>query len=81
MIYPKAFNQDKIPEGERFHSEEFIRQLKGKGVNALYFETVDEIVGELLEDFRSGDVILIMSNGGFDGIYGKLIERLSHKKP
>jgi UDP-N-acetylmuramate: L-alanyl-gamma-D-glutamyl-meso-diaminopimelate ligase len=47
----------------------------GKG---RYLESVDEIVGTLAAEARPGDVIAILSNGGFDGIHRKLLESLEH---
>ena len=37
---------------------------------------VDELVSKLVADQRPGDVVLVMSNGPFDGIWRKLLERL-----
>ncbi|CAM4196318.1 MULTISPECIES: UDP-N-acetylmuramate:L-alanyl-gamma-D-glutamyl-meso-diaminopimelate ligase [Vibrio] len=39
-------------------------------------DSVDDIVKELVAEARSGDHILIMSNGGFEGIHGKLLDAL-----
>jgi UDP-N-acetylmuramate: L-alanyl-gamma-D-glutamyl-meso-diaminopimelate ligase len=50
--------------------------LRADGVEASYVPQVDEIVTTVVADARSGDVILVMSNGGFGGIHGKLLERL-----
>jgi UDP-N-acetylmuramate: L-alanyl-gamma-D-glutamyl-meso-diaminopimelate ligase len=37
---------------------------------------VDGIVQLVAPEMRSGDVVAILSNGGFDGIYEKLPQRL-----
>jgi UDP-N-acetylmuramate: L-alanyl-gamma-D-glutamyl-meso-diaminopimelate ligase len=42
-------------------------------VNAKNFTSTNAIIEELVQKTGSGDVILIMSNGGFDGIYSKLM--------
>jgi len=44
--------------------------------NMSSFDSVDKIINQLLELAKQGDHILIMSNGGFDGIHKKLIEQL-----
>tara|TARA_B100000749_G_scaffold280899_1_gene281100 strand:- start:197659 stop:199032 length:1374 start_codon:yes stop_codon:yes gene_type:complete len=75
VIYPKAFNQSKIPEADRFNSEQFIEDLSHKGVRASFIENTDEIVKALVDEHQAGDVVLIMSNGGFDGIYHKIMSR------
>lgn len=75
-IIAKAYDQSKISEEERFSTEELVKDLNNSGHKALEFASTDEIVSHLKEITRKGDVILIMSNGGFDGIYKKLLEKL-----
>ena len=41
------------------------------------YETVDEIIAEILSDVKQEDKILILSNGGFDGLSAKLVSQLS----
>ncbi len=45
-------------------------------VDASAFETVDEIVDRLGSTMTSGDVIVVMSNGGFGGLHDRLIAML-----
>lgn len=40
---------------------------------------IDEIVESVGQEARSGDVILVMSNGGFGGIQQKILQRLERK--
>jgi len=44
---------------------------------ARVFRTVDEIVAALGQELRPDDQVLIMSNGGFEGIHGKLLAKLA----
>jgi UDP-N-acetylmuramate: L-alanyl-gamma-D-glutamyl-meso-diaminopimelate ligase len=44
---------------------------------ARVFRSVDEIVTVLGQELRPDDQVLIMSNGGFDGIHAKLLARLA----
>ena len=46
------------------------------GRRARIVPTVDGIVHLVAPELRSGDVVAILSNGGFGGIYEKLPERL-----
>jgi len=77
IILAEAFDQAKIVESDRFSVAELISDLKASGKTATSFHTADEIVGFLKSKAKSGDMILIMSNGGFDGIYQKLMTALS----
>ena len=47
------------------------------GSRCQVFEDVEKIVGLVCKEVRPHDCIVIMSNGGFDNIHKKLIERLS----
>lgn len=75
-LIAKAFDQSKIDPNDRFSSEELVETLKSKGQKAQVFESTDEIVNSLREQTHRGDLVLIMSNGGFDGIYTKLLAAL-----
>ena len=77
LIMPPAFNQGGIPEAERFSSDKLMSSLRSSGVDAQLIESVDDIVAALKKSARPGDAILIMSNGGFGGIYEKLLKELA----
>ena len=79
ILIAKAFDQGKISEGDRFSVEELIEDLQANKKSAKVFDSADQIVNDLGERTKSGDVVLIMSNGGFDGIYQKLINRLNSR--
>lgn len=76
VLLAKAFDQSKIDEANRFSSHELVTDLKKSGVTAEDFDSADQIVSALKNRAQRGDVILIMSNGGFDGIYTKLLQAL-----
>ena len=73
ILLPQAFDQGKISKAERFSSQRMIELLQQHGKEAFYCENTDEILLQLKAIKKEGDVILIMSNGGFDGIYAKII--------
>lgn len=87
-IYPISFDSadiicirkppllEKIPPGERFSSEKLVEDLKSAGKTAHYFPDTRSIIDFLVESSRSGDLILIMSNGGFDNIHERLLSSL-----
>ena len=67
---------NKIPDGKRFSSKKLVEDLQGRGCAAHYFQDTDAIIDFLVKGAREGDVILIMSNGGFDNIHERLLEAL-----
>ena len=76
----KAFDQSKIDESDRFSSEELAADLFKSGKPAQVFSVVDEIVGQITKQAKPGNVVVIMSNGGFDGIYQKMLTSLEAHK-
>ena len=66
----------KIPDGQRFSSVQLVDDLKCQGKNANYFPDTDAIIDFLVANARPRDLILIMSNGGFDNIHQRLLESL-----
>lgn len=73
VALPVPYDQSKIAETERFSSQEVIEEIASAGKPAFLGQSVDDIISWLKEFSQAGDTILIMSNGGFDGIYKKLI--------
>jgi len=66
----------KIPEGQRFSSARLVADLRARGREAHFFEDTDQILTFLKERLRPQDVVLIMSNGGFDNIHARLLDQL-----
>jgi UDP-N-acetylmuramate: L-alanyl-gamma-D-glutamyl-meso-diaminopimelate ligase len=59
--------------------EKLMQDLKTLGKDAAYLPDVDAIVAHVAQGAQGGDVVCVFSNGGFDGIHGKLLERLGKK--
>lgn len=66
----------KIPVDHRFSSKQLVQDLTDRGKQAVYFPDTDAIVDYLVGAVRPGDVVLIMSNGGFDNIHERLLDAL-----
>ncbi|MFU8818759.1 MAG: glutamate ligase domain-containing protein, partial [Desulfurivibrio sp.] len=66
-----------IPEAERFSVEQLAADLTARGQKAQAFPTTDLILDELAAIARPGDLVAILSNGGFDDIHRRLLTRLS----
>ena len=64
-------------EAERLDVPELVRDLTAAGVAARELPSVDAIVETVAREARDGDDVLVMSNGGFGGIHGKLLEALA----
>lgn len=62
---------------ERFSSARLVGALAARGVEAIALADPDAILAHLAERLRPGDVVLVMSNGSFGGLCGRLVERLA----
>jgi UDP-N-acetylmuramate: L-alanyl-gamma-D-glutamyl-meso-diaminopimelate ligase len=76
VIVAGVFRSEAVPENERLELPELAADIQNHGRHARLLEDADEIVDHIAPEMRSGDVVAILSNGGFGGIYEKLPARL-----
>jgi UDP-N-acetylmuramate: L-alanyl-gamma-D-glutamyl-meso-diaminopimelate ligase len=79
IVLAGVFKQESIPENERLHPETVVSGLRQSGKDATLLPDADAIVDAVVPELRAGDVVAILSNGGFDGIYEKLPQRLEQR--
>jgi UDP-N-acetylmuramate: L-alanyl-gamma-D-glutamyl-meso-diaminopimelate ligase len=72
-----------VPAQEQFSSRQLAAALSSQGIPAEYFPDTAAILTRLVDQACSGDVVAILSNGGFDNIHEQLLgllkERSEHK--
>jgi UDP-N-acetylmuramate: L-alanyl-gamma-D-glutamyl-meso-diaminopimelate ligase len=78
VVVAGVFKSESIPEAERMHPQKVVAALVSAGHDATFYPTAEAIVQGLAPRLKPGDVVAILSNGGFDGIYEKLPQRLHH---
>ncbi|HEY2858389.1 MAG TPA: UDP-N-acetylmuramate:L-alanyl-gamma-D-glutamyl-meso-diaminopimelate ligase [Terracidiphilus sp.] len=76
VVLAGVYQQQRIAEEERLHPEDVVRALNAEGTLAILRPDVESILAEVVPQLHAGDVVAILSNGGFDGIYEKLPARL-----
>jgi UDP-N-acetylmuramate: L-alanyl-gamma-D-glutamyl-meso-diaminopimelate ligase len=76
-IIAGIFHPEKIPEDFRLNPSLLAKTIVQAGKSAEYIANTDEIVEFLAKNAKKGDILLIMSNGGFDNIHEKLLRRLA----
>jgi UDP-N-acetylmuramate: L-alanyl-gamma-D-glutamyl-meso-diaminopimelate ligase len=76
IVIANVFRSDAIPERERLDLGAVDRELQNKGKHVRVLADADEIVRIVAPQLKAGDVVAILSNGGFGGIYEKLPARL-----
>lgn len=77
VVVASVFKAEAIPENERLSSSALVKELKRQGLSARECKDADAIVESISPELREGDVVAILSNGGFGGIYDKLPARLA----
>ncbi|NIP98208.1 MAG: UDP-N-acetylmuramate:L-alanyl-gamma-D-glutamyl-meso-diaminopimelate ligase [Akkermansiaceae bacterium] len=79
-VLPAIPNPDKFPAEERLDPERLVRDINTRGGNGCYLATVDEIAAHVGKEAQEGDVVAVLSNGGFGGLHGKLLAELAGKE-
>jgi UDP-N-acetylmuramate: L-alanyl-gamma-D-glutamyl-meso-diaminopimelate ligase len=77
VVVAGVFKSEGIPVTERLVPEDVVARLNQAGTPAVMGADADAIVVVLAAEARAGDVVAIMSNGGFGGIYDKLPRALA----
>jgi UDP-N-acetylmuramate: L-alanyl-gamma-D-glutamyl-meso-diaminopimelate ligase len=76
VIVAGVFRSEAVPENERLELPALAAEIERNGRPARLLNDADAIVQTVAPEMRSGDVVAILSNGGFGGIYEKLPARL-----
>jgi UDP-N-acetylmuramate: L-alanyl-gamma-D-glutamyl-meso-diaminopimelate ligase len=76
IVIANVFRSDVIPEPERMDLTALVAEVQKHGRRSRIIPDADGIVQLIAPEMRPGDVVAILSNGGFGGIYEKLPQRL-----
>jgi UDP-N-acetylmuramate: L-alanyl-gamma-D-glutamyl-meso-diaminopimelate ligase len=69
---------EKIPEHERLSVERVARTINGAGERrAVVIEKAEAIASYVAENASPNDIVIVMSNGGFDGVQDKILQALA----
>jgi UDP-N-acetylmuramate: L-alanyl-gamma-D-glutamyl-meso-diaminopimelate ligase len=79
-VLAAVFKSEAIPAAERLHPENVATALRARGFESAVYADADAIVAAIVPELRAGDVVAILSNGGFGGIYTKLPQALGSGK-
>ncbi len=79
IVIAGAYQPEKVPEGERISVENVARSINRRFAEprARVIAGAAEIAAHVGRQARAGDLVLIMSNGGFDGVQQKILEALA----
>ena len=79
VVLGPVHRPQQLPDSERLSPEAVAEVLRSRGRDASAFPSADAIAEYVAREVRRGDVILVMSNGSFDGLCEKLLEHLRRK--
>ncbi|HEY8187336.1 MAG TPA: UDP-N-acetylmuramate:L-alanyl-gamma-D-glutamyl-meso-diaminopimelate ligase [Pyrinomonadaceae bacterium] len=81
VVIANVFDSQKVSEkGKSLDTAKLIADVSQQNKPAIALPGADEIIAHLLPQLREGDVVAIMSNGGFGGIHEKLLVALKKQK-
>lgn len=78
VFIPEPPFMEKILPEERFSSLRLVEDLRKRGLKARYCPDTGLLLREIIGEARRGDVVLVMSNGAFDELPGRLLDRLKN---
>jgi UDP-N-acetylmuramate: L-alanyl-gamma-D-glutamyl-meso-diaminopimelate ligase len=76
VILGPIHRPEKTPENERLDRKGICGDLAGAGITGMYSDDIEEIVEHVIRSDHGGKVFLILSNGAFGGLFGRLKEKL-----
>ena len=75
-VVPPVLEAGKIAEDALLNVPNLIAEANAAGGDTRSIESVDEIVSWVASEAKEGDLVAVLSNGGFGGIHTKLLDAL-----
>ncbi|MGH7950935.1 MAG: UDP-N-acetylmuramate:L-alanyl-gamma-D-glutamyl-meso-diaminopimelate ligase, partial [Limisphaerales bacterium] len=79
IVISQVARLEQLAAEERLNPEKLVADLKASGKDTRYLPDADSIVAHVGKLAQGGDILCVFSNGGFDGIHGKLLTRLERR--
>lgn len=76
-VVSKVENHKSLKADEQLNEEQLCNDIKASGTDCYMGKNADDIVANVVTRVHPGDVLLVMSNGGFGGIHNKLLSALA----
>ena len=79
VVVAEIARLEQVPEGERLDPSRLMEDIRNAGTKADYLPTADEIVTHVTAQAEPGDILCVLSNGGFGNIHQKLLTALAER--
>ena len=79
VVVAEIARLEQVPEGERLDPARLMEDIRTAGTKADYLPTSDEIVTQVTVQAEPGDILCVLSNGGFGNIHQKLLAALAER--
>ncbi len=76
VVLAGVFRAQQLGDGNRMDPETVAERVRALGISARVFPSADAIAEQISAEAEAGDVLLVMSNGSFDGLCEKLLGKL-----
>jgi UDP-N-acetylmuramate: L-alanyl-gamma-D-glutamyl-meso-diaminopimelate ligase len=77
VVLGGVFRAQQLGDENRMDPESVVESVRRLGREAHVFPSADRIADYLAGEIKAGDLLLVMSNGSFDGLCEKLLKRLA----
>jgi UDP-N-acetylmuramate: L-alanyl-gamma-D-glutamyl-meso-diaminopimelate ligase len=79
VVVAGLYQADRIPERDRMSVDNVVQEINqsSSGSRAAKLENSQDIASYVARESAPGDVVLVMSNGGFDGVHEKILAALT----
>jgi len=80
VVIARVFGASHLLPDDQLSPDRLTEGIRARGIPAATFDSTAEIVAHVAKNAAPGDHIVVMSNGGFDGIHDKLLTALAAAK-
>ncbi len=80
VVIAGVFGAESLAPAERLDPERLAAAIRARGKDAEFLPTADAILARLSDATRAGDVVVLMSNGGFDGLPRRFVDALRGRR-
>ncbi len=79
VVIAEVFRKEELAADQRLSEQQLIEALRARGVAAWFHPDTAAIIAQVSGEAQDGDLVVVMSNGGFDNIHERFLTALRQK--